>query len=92
MAIIFKRRGKKEKFDEKKLYASVYSACIDCDLSGTEAERISEEITNGVKKFLKGRKKVNSTEIFGFVVQKLAREHEAVAFMYETHREVVINN
>ena len=92
MAIIFKRRGKKEKFDDKKLYASVYSACIDCDLSASEAERISEEVTHEVRKFLKGRKTVNSTEIFGFVVQKLARQHEAVAFMYETHREVVINN
>jgi len=92
MAVIFKRRGKKEKFDEKKLYASVYSACIDCDLSANEAERISEEIIKEVGKFMKGRKKINSTEIFGFVVQKLAREHEAVAFMYETHRELVINN
>lgn len=92
MPIIFKRRGKTEKFDEKKLYASVYSACIDCDLSASEAERISETMLKETKKFLRGRKKVNSTEIFGFVVQKLAREHEAVAFMYETHREVAINN
>lgn len=92
MAVIVKRRGRKEKFDEKKVYASIYSACMDCDLSAKEAERISEAITHEVKKFIKGRKQVNSTEIFGFVVQSLAKEHEAVAFMYETHREVVINN
>jgi transcriptional regulator NrdR family protein len=92
MAVIVKRRGKKEKYDEKKVYASIYSACMDCDLSANEAERISESITADVKKFIKGRKQVNSTEIFGFVVQRLAKEHEAVAFMYETHREVVTNN
>jgi transcriptional regulator NrdR family protein len=92
MAVIVKRRGKKEKFDEKKVYASVYSSCMDCDLSAPEAERIAQKMTDEVKKFIKGKKTVNSTQIFGFVIQKLAREHEAVAFMYETHREVVINN
>ncbi|MBU0531966.1 hypothetical protein KKB44_00565 [Candidatus Micrarchaeota archaeon] len=92
MVVIIKRRGKKEKFDERKVYASIYAACMDCDLPPTKAELIAENVTKEVNKFIKGKKKVNSTEIFGFVIQKLAREHEAVAFMYETHREVAINN
>ncbi|MBD3209922.1 hypothetical protein GF318_00920 [Candidatus Micrarchaeota archaeon] len=92
MAVIVKRRGKKEKFDEKKVYASVYSACVECDLTAQEAERIADNVTSEVKKFVKGKKQVNSTQIFGLVIQKLAKEHEAVAFMYETHREVIINN
>jgi len=92
MTKIVKRRGKKEKFDEKKVYASIYASCMDCDLAPQEAERISETITKEVEKFIRGRKKVNTTEIFGFVIQRLAKEHEAVAFMYQTHREVIINN
>lgn len=92
MAVIVKRRGKKEKFDEKKLYASVYSACVECDLSAQESERIAQRTTDEVKKFIKGKKEVNSTQLFGLVIQELAKEHEAVAFMYETHREVIINN
>ena len=91
MTNIVKRRGKREKFDERKVYASIYSACMDCDLSPQEAERISDSITRHVEKFIEGRKKVNTTEIFGFVIQRLAKEHEAVAFMYQTHREVITN-
>ena len=91
MAVILKRRGKKEKFDEKKIYASIYSACMECDLTPSQSEKIADKITNDVKKFVKNRKSVNTTEVFGFVIQKLAREHEAVAFMYETHRDLLLN-
>jgi len=90
LAIIVKRRGKKEKFDEKKLYASVYSACMECDIEVRKAEKVAEETILEVRKFLHGRKSINSTELFGFVIQKLARHHEAVAFMYETHREIAV--
>ncbi len=88
MAVVVKRRGKKEAFDDKKVYGSVYSACMDCSLGEKDCERIAAKMLAEVVKFLKGRKEVNSTEIFGFIMQKLAKEHEAVAFMYETHRDI----
>jgi len=87
MVIVVKRRGKKEGFDEKKVYASIYSACKDCNLEVKECESIAARITNDVKLFIKDRGQVNSTELFGFVIQKLAKTHEPVAFMYSTHRE-----
>ncbi|MEW6035093.1 MAG: ATP cone domain-containing protein [Candidatus Micrarchaeota archaeon] len=88
MAVVVKRRGKKEAFDDKKVYGSVYSACMDCSLGEKDCERIAGRMLDEVRKFLKGRHEVNSTEIFGFIMQKLAKEHEAVAFMYETHRDI----
>jgi transcriptional regulator NrdR family protein len=88
MAVVVKRRGKKEDFDEKKVYGSVYSACMDCSLGEKDCEKIASKMVAEVAKFLKGKKEVNSTEIFGLIMQKLAREHEAVAFMYETHRDI----
>lgn len=91
MAVIVKRRGKKEKFNEDKIYKSVYSACIDCDLNEEDSEKIARTMVEEVKNFLKERESVNSTEIFGFIIQKLAREHEAVAFMFETHREMALS-
>jgi hypothetical protein len=51
-------------------------------------ENIATKIIADLKKFLKGKKEVNSTEIFGFVIQKLAKDHEAAAFMYQTHRDL----
>ncbi len=88
MVVIVKRRGKKEKFDEKKLYGSIYSACMDCSVGEKGCEKMAEKLVSQVKTFLKGKKEVNSTEIFGFVIQKLAKEHEAAAFMYQTHRDL----
>ncbi|MBU0527858.1 MAG: ATP cone domain-containing protein [Candidatus Micrarchaeota archaeon] len=89
MAIVVKRRGKNETYDDRKIYGSIYAACKDCDLGEKESEKIAEKTCSEVKKFLQGKKEVNSTEIFGFVLQKLAKEHEAVAFMYQTHRDIV---
>jgi transcriptional regulator NrdR family protein len=88
MPTIVKRRGKTEPFDEKKIYASVYAACMDCALGENKSEAIAQTITQEVKKFIKDKKEINTSEIFGFVLQKLAHISEPVAFMYETHREV----
>ncbi|MEW6722825.1 MAG: ATP cone domain-containing protein [Candidatus Micrarchaeota archaeon] len=88
MAVVVKRRGKKEEFDEKKVYASVYSACMECEMGEKKCEEISEHVVDELKKFLKGKKEVNSTEIFGFIIQKLAKKYEPAAFMYQTHRDL----
>jgi len=88
MAIVVKRRGKKEAFDEKKLYASVYSACMDCSLGEKKSDEIARVVTQETMKSLLNRNEVNSTEIFGFVLQKLARISEPAAFMYQTHRDI----
>ncbi len=88
MVAIVKRRGQKQEFDEKKVYGSVYAACMACQLHENECERISDSMVSEVKKFVKGKKEVNSTEIFGLVVQKLAKIREDAAFMYQTHREL----
>jgi transcriptional regulator NrdR family protein len=88
MALVVKRRGKKQDFDEKKVYASIYAACLECDMGEKKCEDIAQKVVNDLRKFLKGKKEVNSTEIFGFVIQALAKDHEPVAFMYQTHRDI----
>jgi transcriptional regulator NrdR family protein len=88
MVTVVKRRGHKENFNEEKAYASVYSACMECSLGVQKCEDVSQHIMTELKHFLKTRKEVNSTEIFGFILQKLAKISEPAAFMYETHREL----
>ena len=88
MTKVVKRRGKEEPFDEKKTYDSVFSACKECDLPDSESEKIATEVTANVKKFVESRKEINSTEIFGHIMELLAKHHEAVAFMYQTHRDL----
>lgn len=90
MPAVVKRRGKSEPFDEKKLYSSVLAACKECKLGEKESDALSWKMVDEVKEFLEGKVEVNSTEIFGLVIQKLARDNEPVAFMYQTHRETLI--
>lgn len=89
MTLVVKRKGKREAFDEKKLYASIFAACQECGMENEKSEHVAEKIVRELEAHLKGRNEVNSTEIFGFVTEKLARINEAVAFMYETHRDLV---
>jgi len=42
---IVKRKGHVEKFDEKKVYGSVYASCASADYDEAECEKLSEKIT-----------------------------------------------
>ena len=85
---IVKRRGQKEKFDEKKVYGSVYWACKSSSLHGKQCESISKSVLEELKKELKNKKEVNSTRIFKFVSKALKKLHKEAAYMYESHRDV----
>jgi transcriptional regulator NrdR family protein len=86
--MVVKRRGKLEPYDEKKVYSSIYNACMDCALGERKSEPIAKEISAEVTKYVKGKKDVNTSEIFGLVLQRLASISEPAAFMYQTHREI----
>ncbi|MBN1169634.1 hypothetical protein JXA56_01285 [Candidatus Micrarchaeota archaeon] len=88
MTKVVKRRGKEEPFDEKKFYDSVFSACKECDLGDDDARKISDKVTADINKFVGSRDEINTTEIFAYALQLLAQHHEAVAFMYQTHRDL----
>lgn len=88
MVSVVKRRGKSEDFNEQKLFNSVFSACRECELDERESKIISNLTVEAVKKHFSKTGEINSTEIFGAVIEYLAKEHEAVAFMYQTHRDM----
>ena len=43
---------------KKKVYGSVYSACMECDLKEKECEKMADKICTGLKKHLKGKKQI----------------------------------
>ena len=88
MPIVVKRRGYKEKFDEKKVYGSIYYACRSAQLNEKESEEISEKVIKDLKKWLKGKKEITSQEIFITVITILEKYNSDVAFLYETHRDL----
>jgi len=44
MIHIVKRRGHKEEYDERKVYASAYAACLNVHLGEIEAEEIATKV------------------------------------------------
>lgn len=88
MIKIIKRRGHKEKFDERKVYASCYEACLNTQLPKLEAEKICDKVTKEIKKWVKIKKEVTSEDIFKQMTKIIRKFNKHAAFMYETHRDI----
>lgn len=85
---IVKRKGHTEEFDEKKVYASCYAACLSSSIPVIKAEKISSLISNQIKKWAIKRKSTTSDEIFQKVAGLLRKQDKNAAFMYQTHRDL----
>ena len=85
---IIKRHGHEEKFDPRKIYASVYAACRNAHLSEVQSEKIAEAVEMRLTSWMKNRTQVSSEDIFQQIIAILKELHPDVAFMYETHRDL----
>jgi len=85
---IVKRRGHEEEFDEKKIYASCYAACLSAHVDHMKAEKICEKVSKEIKTWAKKKKTVDSSEIFNKAITILKKYNKESAFMYETHRDI----
>ena len=88
MTNIVKRKGHKQKFDERKLYASVYAACLSAHVDKEEAEATANLVGREIKKWMEGKKEVTSNEIFNQTGEELSHLNKDAAFMYTTHRDI----
>lgn len=84
-SVVVKRQGRKESFDERKVYGSVYAACASAQYSERSCERTSAEITKNVKAFVKKRPAVDSSAIRKKVIAELKKKGKELAFFYEQH-------
>ncbi|MBI2671375.1 hypothetical protein HYX16_00405 [Candidatus Woesearchaeota archaeon] len=85
MVLIIKRKGHKEKFDEKKIYGSVYAACASADYSENKCEKTAGEITKKVRNYLVNKKQISSSEIRKKIDAELKKRNKELAFFYEHH-------
>lgn len=85
---IVKRHGHVESFDERKVYASCYAACVSCHLPKQKAEAISSKVSMEIKSWIKTKRAVTSSEIFRQVTRSLKKYNKDAAFMYSTHRDI----
>jgi len=85
---IVKRKGHSEKFDERKVYASCYAACLSAHLHPIDAEKICEAVAKEVKTWIKKKEKITSHQIFKQTTVAIEKYHKDAAYMYTTHREI----
>ncbi|MBI3109821.1 hypothetical protein HYZ06_02150 [Candidatus Daviesbacteria bacterium] len=88
MTHIIKRRGHREEFDERKLYASVFAACLSAHVKHEEAESIASLVCREVKKWLSEKDEVTSDQIFKQAGEELKHLNKESSFMYLTHRDI----
>jgi transcriptional regulator NrdR family protein len=85
---IVKRKGHKEEFDERKMYASIFAACLTLRMSDEEAESISHMVCDEVKNEIKDVKEITSEKLQSEVAKSLKKYHPDAAYMYKTHKDV----
>ena len=88
MKHIVKRKGHEEFFDERKIYASCYSACLGTRMKHREAEEICENVCKEMKSWIAKKEKVTATYIFQQMIKTIKKYNKEVAFLYETHRDL----
>lgn len=88
MALVVKRKGHKQDFDIKKVYASVYASCRNVHMSEPEAEEIADKVSKEIENQIKSKPEVDSNEIFKLATEILKGHNKDASFMYETHRDV----
>lgn len=88
MTHIVKRKGHKQKFDERKLYASLYAACLSAHTNREEAEITANLVAREIKKWIDKKEEVTSDEIFKQAAEELGHLNKDASFMYKTHRDI----
>lgn len=86
--VVKRTSGKCEKYDERKVYASIYAACYVVLLSESKCENIAGQIARKISTLAQKRKKISSQQITAEVTRHLKTRNKHAAFMYETHRDV----
>ena len=85
---LVKRRGHLEKFDERKLYASIFSACLSTQIPEKDSEKIADSICKKVMKKLSKKESLSAHEIYMETIQELKKKDKNAAFMYDSHMDL----
>jgi len=85
---IVKRAGHRELFDARKLYASVYAACLSVRTPEGEAELVAAQVQQLVEEWLERKHEVTGHDIRIQATKHLKVYNPDAAYMYRAHREL----
>jgi transcriptional regulator NrdR family protein len=86
MKHIVKRSGQSEAFDERKLYASIYAACLGVREPVGAAELVAERVCADIQGWIKPKSEVSSNDIRVQAAKHLKQLNEHAALLYAHHR------
>lgn len=88
---VVKRRGKRqtERFDAKKLHASVLAACLSVRSPHGTAESAAESVCTVVIKWAQNKPEVTSDDLRRIAAEHLNQIHPEAAYLYKHHRMVL---
>lgn len=85
---VVKRKGHEQHYDERKVYASVYAAAINCHYSEPHAELLARDVMVKVNRWVQDRKFMTSEQIKHEIMHQLKDEDHEVRMMYESHLDL----
>ena len=83
---IVKRRGQRERYDERKVYASIYAAALNCHYTEQKSEKIAKDITKKINSWIKTKKEITSEEIRDQILKHI--KDKDVKLMYAHHLDL----
>lgn len=83
---VIKSSGKEQKFDPKKLYASVYASMLAAQSSPEEAQHISSIVSGSIHDWIADKKHVTSHEIRLKSYALLREYNHLAAYLYKHHK------
>ncbi len=85
---IVKRAGHTEPYDERKLYASVYAACLSVREEEQTAEMIADRVSKEIGSWLDNKHEVTSHDIRSHAAVHLAHYNDDAAWILKHHRNI----
>ena len=85
---IVKRKGHKEPYDNHKVYASCYAACLNAHMQKELAEEICGKVMKEIDEWIIGKDTASSQEIFEKITQVMVKYNADSSFMYKSHRDI----
>lgn len=85
---IVKRAGHTEPYDERKLYASVYAACLSVRETQQTAEMIADKVSKELSEWLDKKHEVTSHDIRMHAAVHLERYNDDAAWILKHHRNI----
>lgn len=88
MQHIVKRAGHPEQFDSRKIYGSVYAACLAVRAEPNDAELIASEVSKDLTRWIEDKASVTSDQIAAEVVRVIKLYNNDAAYLYLHHRDI----